>query len=141
MKRYLAWIFSLVLIAGLLCGCGAGTAANEAGSAAPAMKGEYAADMDVMESPEILADSVTSNSTTHTPEIGISQKLVRKLRIEAETEDLDALLSQIDQQVSELGGYCENREVYNGSPSNTRRYRHATLVIRIPDSSMAMILS
>lgn len=134
MKRYLAWILSLLLVAGLLCGCGAESIANEAGSAAPAEKGDYyfAHNSEIADATVANRDNTTSSSTAEAPETGINQKLVRKLRIEAETEDLDALLGQIDQRVAELGGYCENREVYNGSPSNTRRYRHATLVIRIP---------
>ena len=134
MKRYLAWILSLLLVAGSLCGCGAESIANEAGSAAPAEKGDYyfSYDSEIADATVANRDNTTSSSTAEAPETGINQKLVRKLRIEAETEDLDALLVQIDQRVAELGGYCENREVYNGSPSNTRRYRHATLVIRIP---------
>jgi hypothetical protein len=124
----------LLLVAGLLCGCGAESIANEADSVAPAEKGDYyfAYDSEIADATVANRDNTTSSSTAEAPETGINQKLVRKLRIEAETEDLDALLSQIDQRVAELGGYCENREVYNGSPSNTRRYRHATLVIRIP---------
>jgi len=136
MKRYLAWILTLVLVAGLLCGCNAGTAANEAGSA-NGMKVEYAVDMDATEAPGMLADSTgrnesVSESTTQAPEIGISQKLVRKIRMEAETEDLDTLLSQVDARIKELNGYCESREVYNGNSNSKYRYRHATLVIRIP---------
>jgi hypothetical protein len=136
MKRYLAWILSLILVAGLLCGCGAESIANEAGSAALGKNESfdklYTLDQSVSEAPEMSTESVSNNSTTHTPEIGISQKLVRKIRMEAETEDLDALLSQIDQRIKELSGYCENREIYNGNSNSKYRYRHATLVIRIP---------
>lgn len=134
MKRYLAWILSLLLVAGLLWGCGAESVSNEAGAAAPPEKGDYyfAYDSEIADATVANQDNTTSNSTTEAPETTVTQKLVRKLRIEAETEDLDALLEQIDQKTAALGGYCENREVYNGSPSNSRRYRYATLVIRIP---------
>ena len=134
MKRYLAWILSLTLVAGLLCGCGAESTSNENGAAVPAQKGEgfYLYDSDAVDVTLNRTDKTPSESTAEAPEIGVSQKLVRKLRIEAEAEDLDALLVQIDQRISELGGYCENREIYNGSPSSARRYRHATLVIRVP---------
>ena len=128
MKRYLIGILSLLLIAALLCGCGAEYVSNEAGAAAPVEKDEY-----------YLYDSSASNGSganradaENTTEATVTQKLVRKLRIEAETDDLDALLSQIDQQTAQLGGYCESREVYNGSASASRRYRYATLIIRIP---------
>ena len=136
MKRYFAWFLILALVAGLLCGCGAESAANEVGSAAGDML--YCDESIKSESMEIefpeatiaLSDSVSS--TTHAPEVGVNQKLVRKLRMEAETEELDTLLSQLDSRIKELGGYCENREVYNGNSNNKYRYRHATLVIRIP---------
>lgn len=130
MKRYLLWVLSLMLVAGLLCGCGAESMDNDAGAAAPAEKGDYIYMYD-SEKPEISTDS-TSNSTASAPEIGVNQKLVRKIRMEAETEDLDALLIQLDQRLADLGGYCESREVYNGNSSSKYRYRHATLVIRIP---------
>ena len=130
MKRYLAWVLTLILVAGLLCGCGAenmknGTAVTDA---------YYRAEAE--EAPEMLADSSVSNSTTYAPEIGVNQKLVRKIYIDAETEDLDTLLSQVDARIKELGGYCESREVYNGSASSTRRYRRATLTVRIPASQL-----
>lgn len=130
MKRYLAWILTLVLVAGLLSGCGAGSIANEAGSAAGDVA--YRNPGEKAEAPEMVTDSIASNSITQAPAIGISQKLIRKIRMDAETDDLDALLSQIDQRIKELGGYCENRETYNGNSNSKYRYRHATLVIRIP---------
>lgn len=132
MKRYLAWILTLVLVAGLLCGCGAGSKAENGSAAAGDVA--YRDPGEKVEAPEMemVTDSIASNSTTHAPAIGINQKLVRKIRMEAETEDMDALLSQVDARIKELGGYCESREVYNGNPNATRRYRRATLIIRIP---------
>jgi len=130
MKRYLIGILSLLLIAALLCGCGA--VANDTGAAAPAEKADLYYSSSANGSAAGRVDSESTADSAEAPETTVTQKLVRKLRIEAETEDLDALLSQIDQQTAQLGGYCESREVYNGSPSATRRYRYATLIIRIP---------
>lgn len=61
-----------------------------------------------------------------------NQKLVRKMSIEAETNDLDAMLVDLNSRVNSLGGYVENRSVRNGSSTATRRYRHAELTIRVP---------
>ena len=58
-----------------------------------------------------LMDSVESASTTVAP----SQKLIRKVWLEAETENMDPLLSGINQKVLDLGGYVDSRNVYNGS--------------------------
>ncbi len=124
MKKYLAWILTLLLVASLLAGCGAATgeAMNDA-AAIPNADGLYDSSLKVEESPSKDADS-------ETPEV--YQKLIRKVTMSAETDDLDTLMGQIDQRVRELSGYMENREVYNGSKSNTRRYRYANLTIRIP---------
>lgn len=64
-------------------------------------------------------------------EMPIEQKLIRTIRMTAETEDMDALLPQIEQRIAELGGYVESQDIYNGSVG-TSRSRHANFVIRIP---------
>lgn len=123
MKKLTALSLVLMLVAGMLFGCGT---AN--GSIAD--KG-YGADMMVeQESAGSLSDGMGSSGTT-TP-ANENQKLVRKLWLDAETEDLDALLSGIDSRVSKLGGYVEARDVYNGSQYSSARYRNADLTIRIP---------
>ena len=50
----------------------------------------------------------------------------------AETEDLDALTAALNQQIAALGGYVEDQHVYNGSTYSSRRYRSASLTIRVP---------
>lgn len=123
MKKLLALTLSVLLLVSLLAGCGATSGATD---------GFLENGMGA------LSDSVTSESlskpsegtgTTATPQ---NQKLIRKIWIDAETEELDALLTQVDQRISELGGYVEAREVYNGSTQSSRRYRYASLTIRIP---------
>ena len=63
------------------------------------------------------------------------QKLIRKMRMEAETEDLDAILPEINGRIARLGGYVESRDVYNGGV-NSYRNRYASMVIRIPVEHM-----
>jgi hypothetical protein len=60
------------------------------------------------------------------------RKLIRKIHMSAETEDMDALLAHIDQRVGQLEGYIEARDIYNGSAYYGSRNRSATLTIRIP---------
>lgn len=133
MKRYFAWILTLILAAGLLFGCG--SQENKKESAAPKDDSFYAyQDSEYLnEKPETVTDAISSsNSITFAPEIGVGQKLVRNVYLNTETEDLDELLTQIDRRVAELGGYCENRDVYHGNAGEPRRYRQATLIVRIP---------
>lgn len=76
-----------------------------------------------------LTQESGSGSASILPE---NRKLIKTVRMEAETEELDLLLSQLDEKIAALGGYVETREVYNGSSYSQRRYRNADLSIRIP---------
>lgn len=111
-------IFALFLILALLfAGC----------SAAPS-KGE---DNNMMQSPGAAGDGVYSEEEKSETSVGIEEnrKLIRTVTIDAETADLDTILSDLDAQLAQLGGYVQNKSVQNGR-SNNRRY--ATLTLRIP---------
>lgn len=135
MKRYFSLILAVLILAGMLYGCGAGSTAEDAVNGS-AMNKDHSAEMEPGEGG--LTSSSGSASITQTP---ANQKLVRKVWLDAETDDLDSLLQQVDQKISELSGYAESREVYNGSPSATRRYRRATLTIRIPVAQLDQFVS
>lgn len=145
MKKLIAILLSVMMVAALLVGCSAAKnesaaadnyyayssttgAAYESGSGSVANRYPGSGT-----DTEVAEDSFsTGSSPDHVTVTPISQKLVRTIRISTETEDLDALLQEIDAKIVALEGYAENREVYNGSSSAVRRYRHATLTIRIP---------
>lgn len=122
-QKLLAMILVACLTACILFGC----AANDAGSDMIGNGQSYDGSEKLEPESGLTGGSGSiSNSTTQ------NEKLVRKVWLEAETEDLDALLVQIDEKISQLSGYVEAREVYNGSAYATRRYRHASITIRIP---------
>ncbi len=132
MKKFVAILLSILILAGTLAGCGkaADTSFNAAGSAAP--ESAIGKDMDY-----ILSDQIYDSADSVAPETGSAavtqQKLIRKINLEAETEDLDGLLGALGSKVSQLGGYIEKREVYSGSAyTSYRPSRHAYLTIRIP---------
>jgi hypothetical protein len=122
MKKLIALTLTLLLVAAMLFGCGAKSHdAAEGGSANRYEPGE-------IYDKEISGSTTDSSTTTQQT----NQKLVRKVWLNAETEDLDALLATVDSRITELSGYVENREVYNGSNYSSHRYRTASLTIRIP---------
>ena len=129
MKRYIALILALVLAAGLLCGCGAKSDAAIKGNGALMDEMEMESPGAPQGSDTALYSTTDNTAATQTP---VNQKLVRKVWLDAETDDLDTLLQQIDQKISALSGYAESREVYHGSASAAKRYRRATLTVRIP---------
>lgn len=62
------------------------------------------------------------------------QKLIRNVSMSVETKEFDTLMSALNTQVRQLGGYVENMETYNGSlySSGSRGSRYARLTVRIP---------
>lgn len=131
MKKWIVWLSVLTLCVGLLAGCGGASKGTEANSA---YRGglEDAADGVAEYSQEVGSTSLSGTGNTVTPIEATNQKLIRKFHIEAETEDLDALLEAITEQTKQLGGYFEQQEIYNGSSNAQYRYRRGTMTIRIP---------
>lgn len=65
------------------------------------------------------------------------RKLIRNVNLEVETKEFDALTQKLQQQVTELGGYIEHRDSYNGSSySGYRNQRYANWTIRIPKQQL-----
>lgn len=73
--------------------------------------------------------STDAESASQLPE---NRKLIQTVNMNVETEDLDAVLHQIDSRIGELGGYTESANVQNGSAYEGSRYRSASITIRIP---------
>jgi hypothetical protein len=88
-------------------------------------------DYGVSEKPEATTGGSNQGSSAAT-----AQKLIRTMDMTVETDDLDALLGNLDAKIRELGGYLENKSVRNGGSSSTRRYRYADLKIRVPVVSL-----
>lgn len=134
-------ILSALMILSLLCGCGRKTA-NDAGSAMP----EYGklddvyVNESVTEKPSqsVTADSATGESAGSIPQ---NQKLIRTLELNVETEDLDALLSNVEARLRELGGYVEQKEIYRGSAYSQKVYRNGSLTIRVPAEAADQFVS
>ncbi len=121
-RRYIALLMALVLTF-VLAGCGGGSKDSAAMEMAPEAP---------MENGSMISDSSEAVSM-RLPE---NRKLICTVRMEAETDDLDPLLANLDQKIAQLGGYVEGREVYNGSTYAQRRYRHADLTVRIPAENL-----
>lgn len=117
-RRILPLMLALFVILGILAGC---SAKSVTGDYAPGAAGEIADGLNGSGGPNFSDSDVLTD-----------RKLIRKINLTAETEDMDALLSQINQRVSQLEGYIEARNIYNGSAYSGKVRRNATLTIRIP---------
>lgn len=126
MKKFLALVLSLLLLL-TLAACGGSSK-------------DSAAAMDSMESVReevgMSNGSLTTDSAGSTAALPADRKLIRTVSMDAETEELDPLLTALDEKIAALGGYVESRNVYNGSTYSSRRYRHADLTVRIPADTL-----
>lgn len=119
-RRILATTLCLLLLLSLLAGCSTKAPSGSADGYYDSM-GNYG---------EALNGSGTNNSGSD----GVlsDRKLIRRITMDAETENMDTLLSDINSRIAQLGGYIESRNIQNGSKYSNHSYRNATLVIRIP---------
>lgn len=128
MKKFLSIILSLMFAFSLLAGCGADAKENSSADLMGSAGGDRG---DGVLSDEYVAESGSTATNTQQPAAG--QKMVYKVWLETETEGLDALISNVNQQIDALSGYVESHNQRNGSKySGSRRYRYADMTIRIP---------
>lgn len=125
-KKILALVLAALMTAAAFAGCSAGTSnkgyAQENAGGAP-------------------ADGVYESSTDAAPTV-TDRKLIRRISLDVETDDLDELISSIDAKVTQLGGYVESRKVNTGSSySSYKQNRYATLTIRIPAAQLDSFVS
>lgn len=132
--RKLTALFLALLMVLSLTACGASSKAESA------VGYNYAADMAPQEAPmameEVVYETTGSNSLSSesgsTAAVPAERKWIITMDISAETEDLDGLLEALNQEIAALGGYVEGQNIHNGSAYATRRYRSASLTVRIP---------
>ena len=141
-KRVLAVGFALVLS---VCLAACGTSSEEAFDfAAPEGKYEYAA---TEEAAEIAYDSYyeeeamepemgDAGNGAEAPEVNESatsqRKLIKTVDLSVETKDYDNLMTSLEKQIEDLGGYIESLGAYNGSYYSGRTNRSANITARIP---------
>lgn len=127
MKKYASLTLVLLLLLSLFAGCGASSSSvtMDAVAEAPAAKQEMAVEAE-------YSNSLTTAGTGGSTAIPENRKWIITVDMSAETEDLEALLAQLDEKITALNGYVEDQNIYNGSSYSTRRYRSASLTVRVP---------
>lgn len=129
-KKLLALMLALFLLTSVLAGCG-GSSNDTAAMDAPAAEAP-AEDYAVMDEGLIVEESGLSSTDSTSSAMPQNQKIITTLHMDAETENMDPLLEEINRKVEELGGYMEAQDIYNGSSYNSYRYRYANMTVRIP---------
>ncbi|MBE6957962.1 MAG: DUF4349 domain-containing protein [Ruminococcaceae bacterium] len=122
-RKVIPWLLCLVLLLGLT-GC---STANESTRDNAVSDGYISKE----------ESSGTGESATNLP---TNRKLIQTVYMSVETENLDTVLQQIDDRIAQLGGYIESSNVQNGSAYSGRRYRNASITVRIPAEKLDAFL-
>ena len=128
MKKLTALTLALLLVLALFTACGAKSQSTAAMDYAAVEEMEMA-----VEAPAAMqANSLTEGSAADASVLPENRKWIITVNMDAETNDLDALMASLDARIADLNGYVEDQTTYNGSTNSSRRYRYANLTIRIP---------
>ena len=123
-RRILTLLLALAMVL-TLAACGGASKGVAMDSAAQAPAAEMAA-----------GDRLTANSAPGSSALPENRKWIITVDMSVETDDLDTMLSALDEHILSMNGYVEDQNVYNGSNYSTRRYRNANLTVRIPASDV-----
>ena len=95
---------------------------------------DYADGLAVEESAEYRDEAGTGSTNVEEGGAQSSRKLITRMNIEAETEELDPLVARIEARAVALGGYIESSSVYTSTSyySSDRTGREADVTARIP---------
>lgn len=135
-KRFAAMLAVTVILAAVLGGCGGSASSSkyEASADTAAMEVPAAGSMDggIYENGAMALTEESAVSETPTNVQANDRKLIKTVDMSVETEEFDALVSNVEKRVAELGGYIEQSNIYNGSYTSNYRSRSASLTARIP---------
>ena len=121
-RRILTLLLALAMVL-TLTACGATSTKGDSA-------GNYMADAPAAEMAP--ADSLTSANGAGSSALPENRKWIITVDMSVETDDMETMLTSLDEHILSLNGYVENQNIYNGSSHSSRRYRSASLTVRVP---------
>lgn len=95
---------------------------------------------DTTESAGSMDNAVTEEGAANA--VTTQRKLIKTVNMDVETREYDKLLASVENKVTELGGYIESLDAYNGSTYyDYRSTRNANMTIRIPKDRLDEFLN
>ena len=128
-RKLLALLLAVALVLALTA-CGASASKGMSyDAAAPEAAGDFMV-------AETMASNTLTEDTAASASVPENRKWIVTVDMSAETEDMDALIAGIQEQIDALEGYVQNQRISNGSYRSSYRYRSAYLTVRIPAESV-----
>lgn len=127
MKKKIVRLTALLFAVSMLVACGSSSHKSADFATAANNYVDYEAAEGAWAEEAIEQESAVYNDPT--------RKLIKTYNLDVETEDFDMLTSEVNKKITELKGYVENLNTYNGNSSRTTS-RYSNMTIRIPASSV-----
>lgn len=154
-KKNLVYLLTACMMAACLqVGCGGSSmdmAVTEEAAAEAPMEEMYYADnamgmvtsgsseMKEMSEEEVMEAGEESDGVQTEQEVRTERKLIKTVDLNLETENYDALIEGLEQEIAALGGYIEYKDAYHGnynSRKNGYSNRRASITARIPANKL-----
>lgn len=143
-------ICAALLVAAVLSGCGGKSASSE--RMMTMTRAETVAAAGAVAEEFGYAEVAAANTTADNGASGLggteiqastetARKLIRTIDLQVETQEFDALVEQIEDQIAELGGYIESSSISGKRMSEDGRSRSASLTVRIPNQKLDAFVS
>lgn len=149
-QKILKTVVGIMTAMVVLAGCGSSSDMSTSNSMASGSSSNKGAARESMTDNGLMLDMVENGQASsgsdvadksQTQEPLADRKLIKTVNMSVETKEFDVLLENLENKVTQLGGYIENLESYNGSVySSYKSSRNANLTIRIPQHQLNVFL-
>ena len=130
MKKGICLVLALLL---LLTGCGSGGSMKS-----DTVAETWAASFDSGYGEDSLETTGSESSQDNLPQ---GRKFIIRMDVTAEAQELEPALQTVTDRLTALGGYVEDQYIYNGSLYSGRRYRNASLTLRVPADKLSELIA
>ncbi len=129
MKKGICLLLALLL---LLTGCGSSSMKSDT------VAETWAASYDSGYGEDGLETPGSEGTLDNLPQ---GRKFIIRMDIDAEAQELEPALQTVTDRLTALGGYVEDQYIYNGSLYSGRRYRNASLTLRVPADKLPELIA
>ena len=129
MKKWICLVLALLL---LLTGCGSSSMKSDT------VAETWAASYDSGYGEDGLETPGSEGALDNLPQ---GRKFIIRMDIDAEAQELEPALQTVTDRLTALGGYVEDQYIYNGSLYSGRRYRNASLTLRVPADKLPELMA